>query len=329
MPSPPRDFNTEVQVTAQIQSVTFHSPENGYAVVRARVDGEASNVTLRGPMHGVREGQVFQLSGRWENHTTYGEQLAVSTCQPVGLEELTSASAGLAIFLAKTVRGVGEKTAAKIVEHFGDHTLDVLAAQPHRLVEVKGVSPRIAKLVEAAWDGHAAEQERRAALLGLGVPYLHLERVLERFAGAAPAIVAAEPYRLTSEAGLSFTVADAVAIANRRSSSGEDLHAVERYAAATVHALRDSVAKGNCCLPSSKLRDATATVLDAPALRDRRIAAEVRKTASFLSFPCVCPEPVLAKCSFLYINGSKMPFFAGPRHDFQPDGRGGDRSFRH
>ena len=30
----------------------------------------------------------------------------------------------------------------------------------------------------------------------------------------------------------------------------------------------------------------------------------------FLSFPYVCPEPVLAKCSFLYINGSKMPFFA-------------------
>jgi hypothetical protein len=30
-----------------------------------------------------------------------------------------------------------------------------------------------------------------------------------------------------------------------------------------------------------------------------------------LSFPYVCPEPVLAKWSFLYKNGSKMPFFAG------------------
>jgi hypothetical protein len=33
--------------------------------------------------------------------------------------------------------------------------------------------------------------------------------------------------------------------------------------------------------------------------------AAVRKTASFLSFPYVFPEPVLAKCSILYINGSK------------------------
>jgi hypothetical protein len=42
------------------------------------------------------------------------------------------------------------------------------------------------------------------------------------------------------------------------------------------------------------------------------LKALVRKTASvFECFPYVCPEPVLAKCSFLYTNGSKMPFFAG------------------
>ena len=27
-----------------------------------------------------------------------------------------------------------------------------------------------------------------------------------------------------------------------------------------------------------------------------------------MSFPYVCPEPVLVKCSFLYINGSNRPF---------------------
>jgi len=31
--------------------------------------------------------------------------------------------------------------------------------------------------------------------------------------------------------------------------------------------------------------------------------ARLRKHHLFLSFPYVCPEPVLAKCSFLYING--------------------------
>ena len=32
------------------------------------------------------------------------------------------------------------------------------------------------------------------------------------------------------------------------------------------------------------------------------------KRSLFEYFPHVCPEPVLAKCSFLYINGTKRPF---------------------
>jgi hypothetical protein len=47
------------------------------------------------------------------------------------------------------------------------------------------------------------------------------------------------------------------------------------------------------------------------------------KTGFVLSFPYVCPEPVLAKSSFLYINGAKSPFFhlcdgAGGAHQVVP-----------
>ena len=58
---------------------------------------------------------------------------------------------------------------------------------------------------------------------------------------------------------------------------------------------------------------------DTPALSPGRsdtlatLSHAVGKRHLFLSFPYVCPEPVLAKRSFLYINGSKMPYFAGTR----------------
>jgi hypothetical protein len=39
--------------------------------------------------------------------------------------------------------------------------------------------------------------------------------------------------------------------------------------------------------------------------------APAENATCFECFPYVCPEPVLAKCSFLNINGAKMPFFAG------------------
>eukprot|EP01046_Picozoa_sp_COSAG06_P033848 COSAG06_NODE_3492_length_5270_cov_2.545736_4_plen_254_part_00 len=49
----------------------------------------------------------------------------------------------------------------------------------------------------------------------------------------------------------------------------------------------------------------------------------LRKTYFFLSFSYVCPEPVLVKRSFLYINGSKVRF----SHQIEP--RGAERHRQH
>ena len=46
------------QLTAQVERITFHRAENGWSVVRARVEGEQALVTLAGTMHGVRAGQL-------------------------------------------------------------------------------------------------------------------------------------------------------------------------------------------------------------------------------------------------------------------------------
>jgi hypothetical protein len=42
----------------------------------------------------------------------------------------------------------------------------------------------------------------------------------------------------------------------------------------------------------------------------RSVTSQVRKPYLFLSFPYVCPEPVLVKSSILYINGSKRFLFS-------------------
>jgi hypothetical protein len=41
----------------------------------------------------------------------------------------------------------------------------------------------------------------------------------------------------------------------------------------------------------------------------------------FMSFPYVCPEPVLAKRSFIYINGSKRPFLLTGRSTYRSNAR--------
>ena len=50
--------------------------------------------------------------------------------------------------------------------------------------------------------------------------------------------------------------------------------------------------------------------------------------ALFLNFSYVCPEPVLAKCSFLYTNCSKRAFFAGVFQDEEAAAKAHDAAAR-
>jgi hypothetical protein len=45
--------------------------------------------------------------------------------------------------------------------------------------------------------------------------------------------------------------------------------------------------------------------IDALSHRAASVVTRLRKTPLFLSLPYVCPEPVLVKRSFLYINGAE------------------------
>ena len=48
----------------------------------------------------------------------------------------------LSYLSSRTVKGIGPKLAARIVERFGAETLAVMEQEPQRLAEVSGITPR-------------------------------------------------------------------------------------------------------------------------------------------------------------------------------------------
>ena len=258
-----------VRVTAQVARVTFNNPSNGYGVVRASIEGEPEPVTLCGVMHGVTEGQVLDVVGSWGVHPQFGEQLIVTQSERVGLDRLANSPTSVALYLAKTVAGVGPVLAQRIVKHFGSDVMEILAAkQPKQLAKVKGVSLRIAENICTSWGEHALEQESRVALAGMGVPFAAHHRLHERWGlDEAAHVVRTEPYRLATEAGLSFAVADRVAATVM---VGDDVqegprqcyqHSLARYGAASLHALRVAEGQGHCCLPEDTLQQEASALL--------------------------------------------------------------------
>src|SRR5688572_2937237 len=132
------------QLFGSIERVTFHNPETGYAVLRVVARGRRGIVTVVGRLPGVTAGELIEASGEWVQDPQHGEQFRADTLMP----RQPSTVQGIEKYLASgLVKGIGPKYARKIVEVFGERTLQVIDESPSYLKEVKGIGPaRISRI---------------------------------------------------------------------------------------------------------------------------------------------------------------------------------------
>src|ERR1700756_5031414 len=100
-----------------IERVTFHNPENGFAVLRVQADGHSDLVTLVGHMASALAGEYIEATGAWTNDRDHGLQFKADQIKttpphtPKGIERYLGS--GL-------IKGIGPHFARKILEVFGD-----------------------------------------------------------------------------------------------------------------------------------------------------------------------------------------------------------------
>ena len=118
-----------------VEAVTFRNEQNGYTVLRLNEGGEL--ITVVGNLPSVHEGDILRLEGVWETHRLYGRQLHALQCEQV---RPATAEAILKYLSSGVIKGVGPSTACRLVETFGEQTLDVIEKEPERLAQIKGIS---------------------------------------------------------------------------------------------------------------------------------------------------------------------------------------------
>ena len=103
-----------------VAAVVYQNAENGYAVLRLSCGGQAVSVvgTIPLPVPGER----LVITGRWANNANYGKQFEAEFLERL-MPETTPEI--LSYLSSRTVKGIGPKLAARIVERFGAETADV------------------------------------------------------------------------------------------------------------------------------------------------------------------------------------------------------------
>ncbi|MEJ2477703.1 MAG: ATP-dependent RecD-like DNA helicase [Desulfobacterales bacterium] len=188
------------------------------------------------------------MTGTWETHARYGQQLRIVTAETV----LPSSIDGIRQYLASGfVKGVGPRTIARLVNHFQGETLAVIENAPDRLSEVKGIGRQTARRISAAWRTEHAFRGLVRFLQENGVNTLYAGRIFAAYGADSISVIQNEPLRLSHDfPRIGFTIADAV-----MQNCGVPLDDPRRVESCVLHLLGESLNDGNTFVPATDLAE--------------------------------------------------------------------------
>ncbi len=246
-----------IKMSGSIEHVIYSNEENGYTVADFGTDDD-DLITITGIMPYVNEGDSLILYGEWKHNQKYGRQFSVSEYERY---MPANASAILRYLSSGAIKGIGKKTAVKIVEEFGDDTLTVLEEHPDWLSDIPGISLKKAKQI---CEDFKAKAGIRSAMMFFRDYFgaATTVKIYKRWGSACIDIAKANPYRLCDEIdGIGFERADSMA-----QKLGINQNSESRLISGIAHVLKHNAAQnGHVCLPRDILVKASASLLVADA----------------------------------------------------------------
>lgn len=242
-------------IKGYVDHIIYQNKDNGYAVLSMNVDDEEEICV--GIFRGVDNGENLEITGEYVEHPSYGFQFKANSFKVVEPDDLLSMERYLG---SGAIKGVGEALAKRIVKRFGKDTFRVIEEEPERLVEVKGISERIAQQIT---DQMIEKREIREAFLFLqkyGITKTLAVKIYEKYGMGMYGILKENPYRLAEDIqGVGFRLADEIA-----EKIGIHTDSDYRIRSGILYTLLQASLEGHMFLPMRVLVRRSADLLQVP-----------------------------------------------------------------
>ena len=140
-------------IKGKLKKIIYHNNDSGYVVALFRIketndkvmmDKVNKSITVRGIFTDVNIDISMTLYGYYTNNDKFGMQYAVESYEI----DIPTTKDGIIEFLASSfIEGCGERTAKKIVDYFGEKTLDIIKENQDNLLKIEGITAiRAAKI---------------------------------------------------------------------------------------------------------------------------------------------------------------------------------------
>ncbi|TWT16330.1 ATP-dependent RecD-like DNA helicase [Streptococcus sp. sy010] len=245
--------------SGRVERIIFENANNFFKILLLTIDDSDSDfpdsdIIVTGTMADIIEEQDYTFWGQLTIHPKYGEQLQVSR-----YEKTKPSSSGLInYFSSQQFKGIGKKTATKIVELYGDNPIDKILENPDALKTISGLSETNRKAFVAKLKSNYGTEQILTQLANYGLGNQLAVAIFEQYKETTLQIISENPYQLVEDIkGIGFKLADQLA---KEIGIADD--APERFRAALIHCLNQlCLDKGDTYVEAKELLETSLTLL--------------------------------------------------------------------
>ena len=233
-----------------LERIVYASKRDHYAVAKLKPSGNQELITVVGHLAGIMPGQE-----EWETHPKYGQQFRAANFSV----RMPAQIHGIQKYLGSgMIRGIGPALAQRLVDRFGEKTLEVIEHSPRKLLAVEGIGQKRLRDIRQAWDSQRDVRDVMIFLQGHGVSTGYSAKIFKQYGHDAIRVVQENPYRLASDVfGIGFLIADQIA-----ERIGVPRDAMSRAEAGILYLLTKVTEEGHVFLLHDQLLDRAEALLN-------------------------------------------------------------------
>jgi exodeoxyribonuclease V alpha subunit len=239
-------------ISGYVEHIIYRREENGYTVFQ--LNSEDGEVTCVGNFNFIGDGELLEVKGEYTTHQIYGHQLQVKEYKLKEPEDLLSIERYLG---SGAIKGIGIRLAGRIVRKFKEDTFRIIEEEPERLVEIKGISERMAREIAIQVEGKKEMRQAMIFLQKYGISTALAAKIYKAYGMEIYRVIEENPYRLADEIeGIGFRTADAIA-----SRAGIQVDSEFRIQSGILYTLLQATVEGHIFLPEEELIRRTSGLL--------------------------------------------------------------------
>ncbi len=263
-----------------IEDIIFYNPDNGYTVLSlepttAHPSSDESIIVV-GKLLELQPGEIVRFTGTWTTHRDYGEQFKAESMHLV-----TATKDSVHRFLTSgLIDGIGEQTARKIVDHFGDKAMDILDGDSSRIHEVPGIKANLARKIASSWMEQRRTRKVMLFLQNYGITAELAYKIYDAYGDDTISKIETDPFALVIDVeGIDFKTTDQIA-----QNMGLSSEAPGRVKAGIIYALTTLNADGHIYAPRPLVVEKACAILDVPASLCEQAITSLIKDAEVVAF---------------------------------------------